>query len=76
MKSEFRVQVIDDEITVTRPGSYYAVTYYKVSTSPGLLAKRMPEKDDLRFSMTSGEFLAAAWKLAHEKARELGWIVG
>jgi hypothetical protein len=36
----------------------------------------MPEKDDLRFSMTSGEFLAAAWKLAHEKARELGWIVG
>jgi hypothetical protein len=25
--------------------------------------------------MTSAEFLAGAWNLANDKARELGWIV-
>jgi len=25
--------------------------------------------------MTSAEFLAKAWKVANDKARELGWIV-
>jgi hypothetical protein len=73
-KSELRVQVVDDEIIVTRPGSTYSVTYYKLPTSPGLLAKRMPDRDDLRISMTAAEFLATAWKLANEKARALGWI--
>jgi hypothetical protein len=74
MKSELRVQVVDDEIIVTRPGSHYSVTYYKLPNSPGLLAKRMPDGDDLRISMTAAEFLATAWKLANEKARALGWI--
>ena len=74
-KSELRVQVVDDEIIVPRPGSYYSVTYYKPENSPGLLAKRIADTDDLRISMTAAEFLAQAWKLANEKARELGWIV-
>jgi hypothetical protein len=37
--SEFRVQVVDDEIVVTQPGSFYSVTYYKPENSPQLLAK-------------------------------------
>jgi hypothetical protein len=73
-KSELRVQLVDDEIVITRPGSYYSVTYYKLPSSPGLLAKRMPETDDLRIGMTAAEFLEAAWKLANDKARALGWI--
>jgi len=68
-----RVQVVDDEI-ITRPGSYYSVTY-KPEKSPQLLAKRLPDTDDLRIPMTASEFLAEAWKLANDKARELGWIV-
>jgi hypothetical protein len=28
-KSEFRVQVVDDEIVVTWPGSIYSVTYLR-----------------------------------------------
>jgi hypothetical protein len=28
-----------------------------------------------RIPMTGGEFLAQAWKLANNKARELGWII-
>jgi hypothetical protein len=28
-----------------------------------------------RVPMTSAEFVAKAWKIANEKARELGWVV-
>jgi hypothetical protein len=74
-KSELRVQVVDDEIIVTRPGSIYSVTYYKPERSPQLIARRIADRDDLRIPMKLSEFLAQAWRLANEKARELGWIV-
>jgi hypothetical protein len=74
-KSELRVQVVDDEIIVIRPGSFYSVTYYKPDRSPQLLARRLPDRDDLRIPMKLSEFLAQAWRLANAKARELGWIV-
>jgi hypothetical protein len=70
-----RVEMIGDEILVTLPQSHYAVTYYKPKNSPQLLAKHISDKDDPRLSMTGGEFLAQAWKLANDKARDLGWIV-
>ena len=73
-KTEFRVSVVDDEIIVTWPGSFYSVTYYKPDKSPQLLAKRIADQNDLRFPMTAAEFLAEAWRLANAKARELGWI--
>jgi len=73
-KSDFRVAVLGDEILVTIPGSIYSVTYYKPEGSPQLLAKRIADQDDLRFRMTAGEFLGTAWRLANNKARELGWI--
>jgi hypothetical protein len=75
MPKDLRVQVVDDEIIVTRPGSFYSVTYYKPDQSPQLIAKRIADRDDLRFSMTLSEFLVQAWKLANDKARELGWIL-
>jgi len=71
--SEFRVQVIDDEITVPLPGSHYSVTYYKPAKSPQLVAKRISDRDDPRVAMRLSEFLALAWRLANDKARELGW---
>jgi len=69
------VQVVYDEIIVTLPGSRYSVTYYKPNHSPQLLARCIADRDDLRFPMTAAEFLAQAWRLANDKARELGWIV-
>jgi hypothetical protein len=70
------LQVIDDEIVVTLPGTDYSVTYYKMIGSPGLMAKRIADTDDPRIPrMRVSEFLAKAWKLANDKARELGWIV-
>jgi hypothetical protein len=73
-KVELRVSVVDDEIIVTWPGSFYSVTYYKPESSPQLLAKLIVDHDDLRFPMTAAEFLAEAWRLANLKARELDWI--
>jgi len=70
-----RVQVIDENIVVSMPGYRYSVAYYKAEGSPGLLVKHSVVKNDLRLSMTGAEFLVEAWKLANDKARELGWIV-
>jgi hypothetical protein len=70
---KLEVQVADDEIVVTLPGSYYSVTYYKPKNASHLLAKNIPDRDDPRIPMKCAEFLAKAWKLANDKARELGW---
>ena len=47
----------------------------QVSQLAGLLAKNFPKSDDGRVPLAQAEFLARAWKLANDKARELGWIV-
>jgi hypothetical protein len=42
-----------------------------------LLAKHFSDRDDPRLAMMLSEFLALAWRLANDKARELvwGWVV-
>ena len=45
--SKLRVRVVDDEIIVTLPGSRYSVIYYRPENSPQLLAKAIPDTDDL-----------------------------
>jgi hypothetical protein len=69
------VLVAGNEIIITLLGTSYSVTYFKRIGSPGLFAKDFANEDDPRVPMTSAEFLAKAWKLANDKARELGWIV-
>ena len=59
---------------VDLPGTNYTVTYHKPGVSPQLLASYLPVKDDPRTELTQAEFLARAWRLANDKARELGWI--
>jgi hypothetical protein len=53
----------------------HSVTYFKRKGSPALFAKEIVHEDDPRVPMTSAEFLAKAWKVANDKARELGRIV-
>ena len=69
-----RIDVVDDEIVVALPGTSYSVTYYKLPNSLQLLAKRIANKDDPRVPMALSEFLARAWRIANDKAREMGWI--
>jgi hypothetical protein len=72
---KLRLDVVDDEIIVSLPGSNYTVTYHKRPKSPQLLAKRIAHYDDLHSPITLSDFLVRAWKAANTKARELGWIV-
>ena len=68
---ELSVALEGKEILVTLPGT----NYFKRDDSFGLLAKDIVQEDDHRLPhMTAAQFLAKAWKLANEKARELGWI--
>ncbi len=67
--------MVDDQIIVALIGTAYAVIYYKRDSDSQLYAKDYPVQVDPRSQMSQAEFLAKAWKLAHDKARELGWIV-
>ena len=71
---ELHVEVEGGDIVVTLPGTDYSVTYFKLERAPQLLAKDISDRDDPRLPMTGAEFLAKAWKLANDKARELGWV--
>ena len=70
-ESALHVEVVGDEIVVSLPESQYSVTYYKAS--PQLRAKHITKKYDPHVPMTVSEFVARAWKLANDKARELRW---
>ena len=69
-----RVDVQGSELVITASDSNYVMTYHKPAYSPKLLAKTFPRKEDRRVSMTLADFLTAAYKLANDEARELGWI--
>ena len=60
---------------VTLPGTRYAVTYCKPTNSRQLQGKHFPEHVDRRSPISQAAFVGKAWKLATDKARELGWIV-
>ena len=72
---QLELEVWDDEIIVSLPGTNYAVTNYKPANSPQLLAKDFPYDDDRGTELTQAEFLACAWRLANDKARELRWVM-
>ena len=69
-----RLDVVDDEIIVSIPGTSYSVTYFKPANSPQLLARNISHTNDLSAPMTLSDFLSRAWRVANDKARELGWI--
>jgi hypothetical protein len=71
---DLQVNLRDDEIIVTLPGTNYAVKYCKPTKSPELYGKNFPEQVDRRSPISQAEFVAKAWSLANDKARELGWI--
>jgi hypothetical protein len=68
------VEVEGGEVMVTLPGTRYAVTYYKPADSRQLHGKNFPEEVDRRSPISQAAFVGKAWKVANEKARELGWI--
>jgi hypothetical protein len=55
------VEVQDDSIIVTMPGTRFEVTYQKCVEEPGLGAKSFWIPDDAQIEQT--EFLALAWRV-------------
>ena len=62
-----RVDVQHDYIVVRVTGTRSTASYFKPQDSPQLLASD-------HAPMSQPEFLAFAWQMANDKARELGWI--
>jgi len=72
-----RIEVLGSDIVVTLPGTTLEVTYQKCVEGPGLVAKSLSFwlSEDLDAPISRADFLALAWRVANDKARELGWIV-
>jgi hypothetical protein len=71
---DLHVEVEGGDIMVTLPGTSYAVIYYKLANSPQLHGRHLPDQVDRRSPISQAAFVGKAWKLANDKARELGWI--
>ena len=67
-----RLDVVDDEIIVSLPGTNYSVTYFKRANSPQLLAKNIPHRDDLQTPIALSDFLSRAWRVANNKGARVG----
>ena len=67
------VEVEDDGIIVTLPGTTFRVIYHMTPNDPGLAASAI--QSDKSAGIAEFDFLARAWRVANDKARELGWIV-
>ena len=59
------------EFVITMPGTSYKVTFRELADGPGLSASHNI-RDDRDAPITRSEFLARAWRVANDKARELG----
>jgi hypothetical protein len=67
------IEVERDTIIVTLPGTIFRVIYSKPKKSDGLVAFGVRGDKDAGVSQV--DFLARAWRVANDKARELGWII-
>jgi hypothetical protein len=67
------VEMLDDHIVVTMPGTALIAAYRKREDAPELAAHFV--QDDRYAPITRADFLARSWRVAIDKAREVGWIV-
>ena len=64
-----------DHIVITLPGTKLRVVYLKRDhASWSWFIPSDYDRDDSKDPISRADFLAGAWRLAYDKARELGWI--
>jgi hypothetical protein len=66
------VEMIDDQIIVTMPGTIFLAAYRKRENVAALVAQFI--QDDRHAALPRSEFVARSWRLALAKAKQLGWI--
>ena len=75
MAEEIVIDTSGNNIVVGMSGTSYRVRYRRPNSGRQLVAYQLPKADDPLAGITSAHFVKLAWRLATEKARELGWIV-
>jgi hypothetical protein len=76
MRSKIAVDVLDDEILVTMPGTSFSIIYQRTKDNQLIASHFSGRKvQDERNKMSFPRFLSLAWTAANEKAREIGWII-
>jgi hypothetical protein len=68
---DLAVEVNGPDIIVRSPGTGYCIIYRRVRDEPLLMAVEPMRNDP---DAEEARFLARAWKAAHAKAKELGWL--
>ena len=66
------VEVIEDRIVVTLPGTLFLAAYRRRQDMAALAAHFL--QDDRHAPLPRSTLVARSWRLALAKARELGWI--
>ena len=75
MVEEILIETRGNNIVVDVPGTSHRIRYRRPNSDRQLVAYQLPKTDDPLAGITSAHFMKLAWRLATEKARELGWIV-
>ena len=68
------VNIGDDCIIVTIPGSSFRTAFFKSQTEPKLIQSSLILLDE-EWPLSRDEFEKLAWEAASAKAQELGWVV-
>jgi len=74
-RSKIAVEVLDDEILVTMPGTSFSIVYERTKDNQLIASDfsgRKVQNEENKVSFP--QFLSLAWTAANEKAREIGWI--
>jgi hypothetical protein len=75
-QSKVIVEVLDDEILVTMPGTSFSIVYEKTKNHQLIASSFSGRKaQDERSMVSFPHFLSVAWTAANEKAKEIGWII-
>jgi hypothetical protein len=74
-RSRIAVEVLDDEILVTMPGTSFSIVYERSKDNQLVASSFSGRKiQDERNKVSFPYFLSLAWTAANEKAKELGWL--
>jgi hypothetical protein len=74
MAQDIVVETRGKNIVVGMPGTTYRILYRKPNTGRQLVAYRLPMEDDPSAAINSQQFMALAWRIATNRAKQLGWI--
>ena len=70
--SDIDVEVLEDALRVTRPGTSLALTFQRVAQWRMLEARKLLTAPSI--SALEASFAAEAWKAAYSEAKALGWL--